>query len=118
MFIIGMHHIRICTHTPWKQWSDCMNEFALLVCHNIIWDHHCWCSLQTVKSATAQSLGLYESLSGAYAVELQRLEQLWNHENLFEAEVVRAMSVNHSARSGGIKGFFFRFFVRYVVCSQ
>ena len=37
-------------------------------------------------------------------VELQWLEHLWNHTNMFETEVVPAKSVNHSAMSGGIKG--------------
>ena len=39
-----------------------------------------------------------------YTVELQWLEHRWNHENTFETGVVRAMSVNHSARSGGMIG--------------
>ena len=44
-------------------------------------------------------------------VELQWLGHLWNHESMFETGVVRLMSVNHSARSGGLIGIFvFRFF--------
>ena len=39
-----------------------------------------------------------------YTVELQWLELFWNHENMFDTGVVQAMSVNHSARSGGIIG--------------
>ena len=34
-------------------------------------------------------------------VELQWLEHLWNHENMFETGVVRVLSDNHSARSDG-----------------
>ena len=37
------------------------------------------------------------------------LEHLWSNENTFEAGVVR-VSVNHSARSGGIIGLFFSIF--------
>ena len=36
-----------------------------------------------------------------YIVELQWLERLWDHRNLFETWVVRATEVNHSARSEG-----------------
>ena len=39
-----------------------------------------------------------------YTVELQWLEHLWNHENMFEKGYFELMSVNHSARSGGITG--------------
>ena len=42
-------------------------------------------------------------------VELQWLEHLWNHENMFETGVVRANEVNHGARSGGIIRIYFRF---------
>ena len=42
-------------------------------------------------------------------VELLLLEHLWNHENTFETTVVR-VSVNHSARSGGIVGLLFSIF--------
>ena len=42
-------------------------------------------------------------------VELKWLEYLWNHENMFETRVVELMSVNHSARSGGIIGILFQF---------
>ena len=35
-------------------------------------------------------------------VELQWLEHLWNHENMFET--FHLMSVNHSARSGSLIG--------------
>ena len=42
-------------------------------------------------------------------VELQWLEHLWDHENMFEAGVVRAMGVNHSTRSGNIIGIFLDF---------
>ena len=42
-------------------------------------------------------------------VELQWLEHLWNHENMFETGVVRANEcVNQSARPGGIIGIHFR----------
>ena len=44
-----------------------------------------------------------------HTVELQWLAHLSDHENMFETGVVRAMSVNHSARSGGIKGIYFQF---------
>ena len=39
---------------------------------------------------------------------------------MFEIGVVRANEVNHSARSGGIKGITFRFSLtgRYIVCSH
>ena len=40
-------------------------------------------------------------------VELQWLEYLWKHENIFERGVVELMSVNGSAKSGGIKGISF-----------
>ena len=43
-------------------------------------------------------------------VELQWLEHLWNHENMFETGEVELMSINNSARSGGIIGIHFRFF--------
>ena len=39
-------------------------------------------------------------------VKLQCFEHLWNHENMFETGVV-----NHSARSRGIVGISFRFFL-------
>ena len=48
-------------------------------------------------------------LQHLYTVEFQWLESPWNHENMFETGVVRAMSVNHSARSGGRIGLSFRF---------
>ena len=55
-------------------------------------------------------------------VELQWLEHLWNHENMFKTGVVRTneVSVNHSTRSGGKIGCFFLFSLtgRYVVCSH
>ena len=41
--------------------------------------------------------------------ELQWLECLWNHENMFETWVSRAISVNHSAKTDGIIGIFFDF---------
>ena len=43
-----------------------------------------------------------------YTIELQWLENLWNHENMFETRVVRANGVYHSARSGGILIIYFR----------
>ena len=54
-------------------------------------------------------------LSFQLVVELQSLEQVWNHENMFDI-----MSVNHSARSRGIIGIFFRFSLtlRYIMCSH
>ena len=48
-----------------------------------------------------------EDVDDSLTAELQWLEHLRNHENMFETGVVRAnelMSVNHSARSGGITG--------------
>ena len=39
-------------------------------------------------------------------VELQWLEQLWKHENMFETRDVRANERFHSARSGGIIGIY------------
>ena len=42
-----------------------------------------------------------------YTVELQWFENLLNHENMFKTGVVRA--INHSGRSGGVVGIFFRF---------
>ena len=43
-------------------------------------------------------------------VELQWLKHLWNHENMFETGVVQMNeSVNHSTRSGGIIGIYYRF---------
>ena len=44
-----------------------------------------------------------------YSVELQWLQHLWYHENMFETGIVRANEINHSARPGGIIGIFFRF---------
>ena len=54
--------------------------------------------------------------ANAHTVELQWLEHLWNHENMFETGVV----VNHSARSGGIikTSFPFSLIWRYVVWSH
>ena len=50
-----------------------------------------------------------------YTVELQWLEHLWDHENLFETGVVRANE--GSARSGGLTGIsFFIFFYMKVCC--
>ena len=50
-------------------------------------------------------------------MELQWLEHLWYHENMFETGVVRAYEVNHSARSGGIIGTFRSiFFNMNVLC--
>ena len=49
-------------------------------------------------------------------IELQRLEFLWDHEKVFETEVVRANEVNHSAMSGGITGIFFAIFFDMKVC--
>ena len=43
-----------------------------------------------------------------YSVELQGLDQLWNHENIFETGEVEANEWNHSASSGGIIGISFR----------
>ena len=53
-------------------------------------------------------------------VELQWLDYLWDHENKFETGVVRANECNHSARSGGIIGIYFRFPLtcRYSLCSH
>ena len=52
-------------------------------------------------------------------VELQWLEHLWNHKNMFETGEVRVMNVNHSARSGGIIVIFsISFKCMYVVCSH
>ena len=43
-------------------------------------------------------------------VELQWLEVLWNQDNMFETGTkFELMSVNHSAKSGSIIGFFLRF---------
>ena len=39
-----------------------------------------------------------------YIAELQWLEHLWNHENMFETGVVQADEFNHRARSGNIIG--------------
>ena len=51
-----------------------------------------------------------------YIVELKWLEQLWNHENISRLGKFELMSVNHSARSGGIIGIFFDFFSMKVCC--
>ena len=52
----------------------------------------------------------------ATTVALQWLKHLWNYENMFE----KLMSVNHTARPGGIIGisFLFSFTGSYVVCSH
>ena len=42
-----------------------------------------------------------------YIAELQWLEHLWNHENMFETGVVQAKEFNHRARSGNIIGIYF-----------
>ena len=44
-----------------------------------------------------------------YTVELQWLEHLSDHENMFETGSFELMSVNHSTRSEGINGSYFRF---------
>ena len=49
-------------------------------------------------------------------VELQRLEHHWNYENMLETGVVELMSVNHSARSEGMKGYIFDFLYMKVYC--
>ena len=55
-----------------------------------------------------------------YKVKLQWLEHLGDHKNMFETRVVELISVNQSARSGGIIGTSFRFSLtsRYVVSSH
>ena len=50
-----------------------------------------------------------EILSHKKTVELQWLEHIWNHENMFETGVVQANECYHSARSGDIIGIFSRF---------
>ena len=42
-------------------------------------------------------------------VELQWLEHLWNHENMFKTKVVEPINVDHSTKSGGIIGISIRF---------
>ena len=53
-------------------------------------------------------------------VELQWLECLWNHENMFETGIVRASEIDNSARSGGIirSSLIFYNMKVYVVCSH
>ena len=43
-----------------------------------------------------------------YTVEIQWLEHLWSHENMFETGLFEQINVNHSARSGGKIGISFR----------
>ena len=52
-----------------------------------------------------------------YTVELQWLEYLWNHENMFETGVVRSNECYRRARPRGIIGISFRFslMLKYVV---
>ena len=49
-------------------------------------------------------------------IVLQWLEHLWNHENMFETEEVRANEGYHSTRSGGIFGIFFSILFNMKVC--
>ena len=46
-------------------------------------------------------------------VELQWLEHVWNHENMFETGLVRTIEVNHSAKSGGLIRIFFFIFLQH-----
>ena len=50
-----------------------------------------------------------DTVSNMYVVELQWIEHLWNHENMFETKVVELMSVYHCTKSGGIVGRSFQF---------
>ena len=50
---------------------------------------------------------LSEEHGDTYTVELQWLEHLWDHENLFQTGVVRAIEVDYSARSGRLTGISF-----------
>ena len=43
-------------------------------------------------------------------IDIQRLEHLWNHENMFETGVVLATEFNHIARSADIIWIFFLIF--------
>ena len=43
----------------------------------------------SIKSLTLYTIGVESDLSEAYTVELQWLEHLWDHDNLFETGVVR-----------------------------
>ena len=61
-----------------------------------------------MQSAIVQS---NQSTMHLITVELQWLEQLWNLENMFEQ-----MSVNHSARLGGILGTLFSIFFNMKIC--
>ena len=65
------------------------------------------------------ALFLLHRLLFIVTVELQWLEQPWNHANTLETGVVELISVNQSARSGGIIRIYFRFSIRgrYIVCS-
>ena len=47
-----------------------------------------------------------------YIIQLQWLKLLWNHENMFETMEFEIMSINHSAKSGGIKGLSFSIFFK------
>ena len=49
------------------------------------------------------------SSTQVYTVELQWLEHLWSHENMFETGIVRANMCYHSGRSGGIIRIYSRF---------
>ena len=51
-----------------------------------------------------------------YTVELQWLEQLWNHGNMFETGKVQADECYYSTRSGGLKRLIFSIFFNLKVC--
>ena len=55
------------------------------------------------------SLTLKTSTDLLYTVELHWFEHPWNHENMFETGKFKLLSVNHSARPGGIIEISFRF---------
>ena len=61
--------------------------------------------------ATCAKWGLFWVLLLSFTVELQCLENLWSHEIFLRHGLFELMSVNHSARSGGIIEIYFRFFL-------
>ena len=91
-------------------------------------EHHSWLKRSPPRAGlepeTARSTGqrITYWATGAPAalktVEFQWLEHFWNHKNMFETGVIRAKSINHSARSGGIIGisYWFSSIWRYFVC--
>ena len=59
---------------------------------------------------------MLKGITAEHIVELQWLEHLWYHKNMFKTGVVQANEVNHSTRSGGIIGIFFSSFFNVKEC--